>query len=703
MPNSPSSPDNEVTASVNSSSVLPRRKLFQKLRSRRAELGLLTLCIFLFFWRLGDAPLFDLDEALYVTCAQQMVVSGDWVTPRINTRQPERPGVSAIPFYEKPILVYWASAGSMQILGRNLLAARLPTACAALLTTLAITLFGCRWYTRRAGLLAGAIFATNPMTLIDARQMTTDGLLVLWFTVAMFCFWEIQEKGNREQGTGNRGFPTNYQPPIINSVLFWLCCALAILTKGIVGLLLPLLIIGVYLLLNCVYLRARRQSLRELRLRFALKLNPFASVLAGIKRMRLVFGLLLLLVVAAPWHLKIVGSRERDAQGRTWVMEYIQRQHIGRFKGLDTVHNQPLPTYAIYFLLFFFPWAGFAPAAFRLKGGEKEKRKRGKEEKGNDERGMLNDEYNAVHSSFSTQQSSFLLVWFWTLVVFFSLGAAKLPTYIAPAYPPAALLIGRWLDQVMGAQMWEESGRKQREHDSRSLWRGALCALAIGLLLLCALPVAPRFVPPRAPLPVGVVPLAWHLALTLTAGSALACLCFHSKIKKNQKSNIGNPQLEIESFLNPQPSTFNWYGLYMLIAMMGVVVAILGTEGYAVLQVSVLGPYQQVARAARMDAERGTPVIYYNVIPRRPSMNFYAEYAPFEHKEVPLLPFLIRCLPPPGREADVVLTYDAYTRLLLPEISAVPGASLTLLQRQGPNGEWALARVSLPANYIPAL
>ncbi len=135
--------------------------------------------------------------------------------------------------------------------------------------------------------------------------------------------------------------------------------------------------------------------------------------------------------------------------------------------------------------------------------------------------------------------------------------------------------------------------------------------------------------------------------------------------------------------------------------MMTVVVGILGGEGYGVLHSSVLGPYQEVAAAACLDATQGIPVVYYNVVPRRPSMNFYAGYAPFEHKEVPLLPFLARCLPPGRRTADVVLTQDAYTRLLTPEIKATPGASLQLLLRRGPNGEWVLARVSLSANYNP--
>ena len=330
------------------------------LRRVGAETGLLALCLFLFFWRLGSVPLFDYDEALYVTCAQQMVVSGDWIAPRLNTRLPERPNAARIAFFEKPIMVYWASAGSMRLFGRSMWAARLPVALAALLTTCTIFLAGRRWFGRRAGLLAALAYATAPMTLVDARQMTTDGLLILWLTIALLCFWQVLEKKEkRKEGKEGRSllFPAS----------FWLMCGLAVLTKGIIGLLLPFMIIVVYLLLGRLVLRVRLRTNRGPRLRFALGLRPLRVLWNGLSRLRPVSGLLLFLLIAAPWHVLIARNPELDAQGRTWVQEYLLRQHVGRFKGLDTVHNQPLPTYFAYFLIGFFPWACFVPAAFRLR------------------------------------------------------------------------------------------------------------------------------------------------------------------------------------------------------------------------------------------------------------------------------------------------------------------------------------------------
>src|ERR1700712_4819395 len=107
----------------------------RKTLRRLPEWSVAILCLFLFFWRLGGVPLFDLDEALYVTGARQMVLSGDIVTPRLNSRPLTRPSEQAVPFFEKPILVYWACAASLRAFGMSEGAARLPVAIAALLTT----------------------------------------------------------------------------------------------------------------------------------------------------------------------------------------------------------------------------------------------------------------------------------------------------------------------------------------------------------------------------------------------------------------------------------------------------------------------------------------------------------------------------------------------------------------------------------------
>ncbi len=645
----------------------------------------MALCLFLFFWRLGSIPLIDYDEALYVTCARQMVVSGDWITPRLNTRQPERPGVTAIPFFEKPIFVYWSTAGAMRVFGFRLWAARLPVALASLLTTLLVYTAGRRWFTRRVGLLAALVYATAPMTLLDARQMTTDALLVLWITGALLCFWQSAQK--------------------MSAFFFWLFCALAVLTKGAVGLLLPFLVIGVFSLYGGVWARLRVAGEGGPRLRMGLRPVVLRVLKANLLRLRPLLGIGIVLAVAAPWHLLIAARPDVDAQARTWMLEYILRQHIGRFRGLDAVHNQPLLTFVPYFLVGFFPWACFVPAAF---GGERLRGERRKE-KGESGRaahpGAANDAVNRLDQSAAAGETgfllspfSFLLVWFWTIFVFFSLGAAKLPTYITPAYPAAALLVGRWLDRALSgrrtgkARRAETSGAVAKDGEGRSddlndddrtarvLQWGALAACGTGILLLIAAIVLPAHVPARAPLPDALFRFARHFALLFTLGSAAAWLCF-ARGRHDARLRVA--------------------GVATLAVMMTLFIGLVGTEGYEMADETIMGPYQQLAVAARPDARAGIPIVFYSIVPRRPSMLFYGQYSPLEHKETGLLAFLAPTLSATRRQADVIVPGRAYETLLLPEIRSVPGATIRLIQRRGFGDGWVLARITVPADYMP--
>lgn len=566
------------------------KRLFSP-RFRPALMGLFVLCLLLFGLRLGSVPLFDLDEALYVTCARQMVLGGDWVTPLLNSRPPYDPSLPTVPFFEKPIFVYWAAAGSMRLFGISEWAARLPVLLAALALTGAIVWAGSRIFrSPRAGLLAGLVYATVPMTLLDARQMTTDGLLVLWFAVALGAFW-------RRKGW-----------------LFWAMCALCILTKGIVGLLLPLLIIGIHTALE--KRRARRSNL-------ALSTSPRWKSLLSLS------GLIMFLAIVVPWHYAIAQTDHRDANGRTWRQEYVVRQHVGRFKGMDQVHNLAAPAYIGFFLIGFFPWSCFALAAFRVPKSAPE----------------LNEEIAPETEESSNEAHRFLLVWFWTIFLFFSASAAKLPTYIVPAYPAAALLLGRWLDRV-------EPARR------RSLIRGAIGCVVTSGLLLGAISMAPRFIPKTSPLPEGVLFLVQMLMAILLVGSVVSCWLF---FRKQKTAGIG-----------------------ALAAMMTVMLGVGVTHGYNVAAQNVMRPFQQPAEDANTAANQGVPILFYNIIPRRPSMLFYSAYSPIETRETPLVPFLRSKLSADTPEVQIITSAETLKTSLLTEFANAPDMTIEIK----PSGGW---------------
>jgi 4-amino-4-deoxy-L-arabinose transferase-like glycosyltransferase len=647
--------DNSIMTIVSASNALSP--------ARKTSFLLLSLFFFgLFFFRLGNVPLFDLDEGLYVTCARQMAQTGDLVTPRLNGRLADRPGVTTVPFYEKPIMVYWLSAATMRLLGVSELAARLPAALAALLTTWVVLFAGTHWFGRRAGIIAALVYAACPLTIVDARDLTPDGLLVLWFTGALLTFRALKRPGAPPHAANQRRLVS----------LFWTLCALAVLTKGIIGVLLPLLIIGLSEALDHLGLRVRIRGMRRPFVRFALRLRAANEWRPTVAALRPLAGLLLFLALAVPWFALICRTGERDELGHTFVQEYIIRQHIGRFKGQDAVHNMPLPTYLAFFLIGFFPWSCIVPAAFRwrVQSGT---------------RGAIPSDAEActdadtARSAVEQDDYRFLLIWFWTVFVFFSLAAAKLPAYIAPAYPAAALLVGRWLDRALTLGVPAAA--------RRSLRRAALGATVTGALLLAVALIGPRFAPANAPIPADVQRVVLHVTLLLTLGNALALACLSVRGAAGVRATV-----------------------IAQAAVIGLVVGVGCTEGYAVVAQDVLLPYQRAAIAAQGDAARGIPVVFYNIIPRRPSMLYYAQYSPYEHKEPGLMPYL-QTLPVADRETDqrrtdpkavgngevdIVTSRATYERLLRLELAATPRYDARILAEYGAKpGGWLLLRLTV--------
>jgi len=281
------------------------------------EAGLWTslalLCFVAYFWQLGGVGILDLDEGLYVECAREMALTGDWVTPRVNGNA----------FFEKPPLTYWAAAASFRLFGRTEVTARLPAAVASALLVGLVFWFGRRHLGRATGWVAASFLALAPLIVGEARQLTTDALLDLWVCLALVLGYEALRATPRAQ--------------TLLTMLAWTACAAGVLTKGAPGIFLPGFVMGVYLLV-----------LRRMRVRVPLRLPPWQVTLAGA---------VLFLVIAAPWHLLAY-----RANGTPFVQEYIIRQHLGRFQGGDTAHRAPVWFYLPAFLLGAFPWSFFLMA-----------------------------------------------------------------------------------------------------------------------------------------------------------------------------------------------------------------------------------------------------------------------------------------------------------------------------------------------------
>ena len=154
---------------------------------KRRLLLVVALAAPLFAWRLGR-PGFSDTEGMYAEPAREMVLTGDWVTPRMNGE----------PFLTKPPLAYWLAASVMALAGPTELARVGPT-LAALGTVLVTGALGMDLFGEGAGLAAAAVLATTAGFLLEARLLRADMLLVLAVSTTLWCYVRLRRGGGRRR------------------------------------------------------------------------------------------------------------------------------------------------------------------------------------------------------------------------------------------------------------------------------------------------------------------------------------------------------------------------------------------------------------------------------------------------------------------------------------------------------------------------
>ncbi len=386
----------EIRAGV-SGVLSPRSSVLRRARrivsAERFPYALTTACAAVsFFLFLGAIPLTSPNEGLYAETAREMLETGERIIPRAN----------GVIYLEKPPLLYWSSAFSMSLLGQSALAARLPSALAALATAWVLVAAGRRLGPKGAGLFAGVVFATSMGLVVVARQVLFDSLLTLWITVALAAFWFATS-------------PEEDLPRRRRALLAigYAALALAVLTKGLVGLALPALVVGSYAVLARDFARLRRAW------------SPL--------------GLVVFLAVAAPWHVAAAMSQKRFA----WF--YFVNEHWLRFLGRRQpadFHEDPIFSPALSLVILALPWGVFLPAAIRA---ELRDRRRGVPASGS----------RLPTSAFRLflPETLFLLCWALVPALFFTISRTRTYYYQLPGVPALALLVGRfWATQRPEAQ-----------------------------------------------------------------------------------------------------------------------------------------------------------------------------------------------------------------------------------------------------------
>ena len=409
----------------------------QRPGSRREFLLLLVLVAALLLVGLGRSALTDRDEGANAGAAREMLERGAWLTPTLNHE----------PRFAKPAFVYWLMVGSATVLGVGELAARLPSAVAAGVLVLAQYGFA-RWALgAEAGLRAALILLLGIEYVLIGRMALTDATLVLWTSLAGFVFFRAHH-GPAPRGPWYAGM--------------YVALALAMLTKGPVGVLVPGLGIAAYLVVTGAAGRFWREA------------APGR-------------GLLLFGVVALPWYGAMLWQHGGDYLARA------QAETLGRVARTVTGPGGTPLFYLPVVLIGFFPWSAFLPGALveTLRGARRR-----------------------AATSRADAALVFAAVWVVCGLVAFSVPRSRLPHYVLPVFPAAALLVaGRW---APGAPAL---GRALLAGLGVLIAVGAGLALALGGTLARALePAYPA--EPTARLPWSVLAVA-ALALVMGAGALL--------------------------------------------------------------------------------------------------------------------------------------------------------------------------------------
>jgi len=339
-------------------------------RWRWLEPLLLVLMLSVWFgYELGSRELWSPDEGRYAEIPREMLATGDFLTPRLN----------GVKYFEKPPLMYWLEAGAIKAFGLNEWALRLWPALFALFGCLAVYFTGLTLYGRRAGLFAAGILAVSPLYDFMGGILTLDMALASELTIALCAFLLAVRLP-----LGPRRRFLFYG--------FYFFVALAVMTKGLIGMVIPAMILGAWMVVT-----------REWRL---------------LREMHLPTGLALFIAVAAPWHVLVAQANPE------FTYFYFIHEHFDRY--LTTAHHRYEPAwYFIPILLAgMYPWTVFLPESLR-------------------------DAFRRSPDSGMTRSDAwFLALWAVLPFLFFSFSDSKLAPYILPIWPPLALLLGRWLAGV---------------------------------------------------------------------------------------------------------------------------------------------------------------------------------------------------------------------------------------------------------------
>ncbi len=331
---------------------------------------LLLAVVIIWFGNIEYRKLIKPDEGRYAEIPREMVANGDWVTPRLNN----------LKYFEKPPLQYWATATAYTVFGQHQWTSRLWTALTGFAGLLLVWYAGARLFGCAAGRYAAVLLGGSLLYTLMAHINTLDMGVTFFITLGIVGLLLGQQAESDARTRRNWMY------------LAWAALGLAVLSKGLMGLVLP----GAALVIYSVLQRD----------------------ITVLKRMHWGAGLLLFLLVTAPWFYLVIKANPEFFQ-RFFIYE-----HYTRFTTKEHGRYQPWYYFIPVLLLGMLPWTilMFDTLARTWKNTVR------------------------VDKVFSPER--FLLIWVVFIYAFFSVSGSKLPSYLLPMFPALALLMGKQVAEM---------------------------------------------------------------------------------------------------------------------------------------------------------------------------------------------------------------------------------------------------------------
>lgn len=324
-----------------------------------------------------------------------------------------------IRYLEKAPLPYWGMAAAFKMFGVAEWSARIALHLSVLFLAVLLYQFGRRFLTPLAGFWAAVVFLTSCGAYIFTRILIPDVAVGLWIGMGLYFFLDGWQSGN---------------PSLLSCWGLAGTIALNVLTKSLIGIVFPFAIIFVFLLL--------------------------VGDLRHILKMRLISSTIVLLAIAAPWHIVAALRNPPAGASKGFLWFYFVNEQFLRYLGKRYPADYgTVPIGLFYGLLFiwFLPWSAFLPQALA----------------------QVRLRLPRVASVRRSQETVLLLLFCWAAVIllFFSFSTRQ-EYYLAPTLPAFALLLGNWLAREAEAPIGSAIARRGRISATVLLVVGLVAATA---------------------------------------------------------------------------------------------------------------------------------------------------------------------------------------------------------------------------------